>query len=186
MSMKFLPSEIMPEIGTVTTPIHKDHRGFFLEMFRNYDIETMLGSRPFVQENFSVSKQGVLRGLHYQAAPMHVGKLVTCLAGQVFDVAVDVRPNSPTFGKWYSLWLNEPNVSMWIAPGFAHGFCTVSESAVVLYRQTNYYSPEHDRAIAWNDPDLDIGWPLVGQEPILSKKDREAPLLSEIYDNQNV
>ena len=150
-----------------------DARGFFLESFNQQAFNTATGlDVQFVQDNHSRSSQGVLRGLHYQLPPHAQGKLVRCVRGAVFDVAVDIRKSSPTFGQWAGVELSEDNHrQFWIPPGFAHGFLTLTESADFLYKTTNYYAPSHDRGMAWNDPDMGIHWPSVGQPVQLSAKD---------------
>ena len=155
----------------------QDHRGFFSEVYRE-ETFSQYKIGPFVQENYSSSTKGVVRGLHYQAAPMEVGKLVSCPHGTIFDIAVDIRPSSPTFSKWVGVVLQDGNQMLWVPPGFAHGFCVLSEQANVLYRQTQYYSKEHDRVVRWDDPDIAVTWPI--RSPILSEKDAKAPRLREI------
>lgn len=152
-----------------------DERGFFFESFNAQRFSESTGTKlEFVQDNHSRSSKGILRGLHYQLPPMAQGKLVRVVVGEVFDVAVDIRRYSPTFGKWYGLNLSAENKrQFWIPPGFAHGFVTLSEHAEFLYKTTAYYSPEHDRAIRWDDPDLAIDWP-AGLAPVLSQKDSQA------------
>jgi dTDP-4-dehydrorhamnose 3,5-epimerase len=149
-----------------------DTRGFFMESFnqRAFDAATGLNLQ-FVQDNHSRSTRGVLRGLHYQAVQPQ-GKLVRVVAGAVFDVAVDIRRGSPTFGKWVGHELSaENNRQLWVPPGLAHGFLVLSDTADFLYKTTDYYAPEHERCIAWNDPTLAIDWPLAGSAPSLSAKD---------------
>ena len=140
----------------------------------------------FVQDNYSVSVKNVLRGLHYQLAPKAQGKLVRCIKGKVFDVAVDIRRGSPTFGKWFGVELSEENnLAFWIPEGFAHGFVALTDGATLLYKVSgSEYSPEHDRSIRWNDPDIGIRWPLDG-EPLLSEKDKKAPFLKDAEINFN-
>lgn len=154
-----------------------DARGFFFESFNARKFAEATGvSKPFVQDNHSRSSRGVLRGLHYQIKQAQ-GKLVRVTEGEVFDVAVDVRRSSPTFGKWTSALLSAENKrQMWVPEGFAHGFVVVSEAAEVQYKTTDYWYPEHERSIRWNDPTLAIDWPSVG-ELLLADKDRNAPLL---------
>lgn len=151
-----------------------DNRGFFLESYNARQFETATGARPqFVQDNHSRSGQGVLRGLHYQVHQPQ-GKLVRVTAGEVFDVAVDIRKSSPTFGKWYGHRLSAENKrQLWIPAGFAHGFLVLSDSADFLYKTTDYWAPEFERCIAWNDPDLAIDWPLSGMTPLISAKDAQ-------------
>ena len=135
---------------------------------------------PFVQDNHSRSARGVLRGLHYQLPPMAQGKLVRVVSGEIYDVAVDIRRGSKTFGQWFGVTLSADNKrQLWVPPGFAHGFVVTSDTADVIYKVTAYYSPEHDRGIRWNDPDIGIEWPLAGLQPLLSGKDTNAPLLKD-------
>ena len=157
--------------------IFADPRGMFYEVYSENRYEEH-GIPCFVQDNHSVSKKGVLRGLHYQVNPGQ-GKLVRVTRGEVFDVAVDIRKQSPTYGKWWGLSLSETNnFQLYIPIGFAHGFCVLSESAEVLYKCSDYYSPENERGILWNDPDLAIDWPV--KDPILSEKDAVYPLFREL------
>ncbi|MBS7777060.1 dTDP-4-dehydrorhamnose 3,5-epimerase [Acidovorax sp. CCYZU-2555] len=153
-----------------------DARGFFLESFNQKAFDEATGSHyDFVQDNHSRSAQGVLRGLHYQLPPHAQGKLVRVVQGAVFDVAVDVRRSSPTFGQWVGAELTAENhKQLWVPPGFAHGFVVLSETADFLYKTTNYYAPAFERSVAWNDPHLAIEWPL-NAAPQLSGKDAEAP-----------
>lgn len=150
-----------------------DARGFFMESFNQRAFSDATGlNLQFVQDNHSRSARGVLRGLHYQAVQPQ-GKLVRVVAGAVFDVAVDIRRDSPTFGKWVGQVLSaENNHQLWVPPGLAHGFLVLSEFADFLYKTTDYYAPQHERCIAWSDPTLAIDWPLDGQAPVLSDKDR--------------
>lgn len=165
----------IPEVLILTPKVFGDERGFFFESFNRRTWEQTTGLQDsFVQENHSRSSQGVLRGLHYQIRQAQ-GKLVRVVTGSVFDVAVDLRQSSPTFGKWVSTILTADNKrQFWIPPGFAHGFLVLSEYADFLYKATDYYAPEHERAIAWNDPDLGITWPETGVPPSLSPKDAQA------------
>lgn len=153
-----------------------DERGFFFESFNARVFAESTGLNvTIVQDNHSRSRQGVLRGLHYQVAPHAQGKLVRVVSGSIFDVAVDIRPESPTFGKWVGAELSaENNRQMWIPEGLAHGFLTLSAMADVLYKTTDYYAPECERSIRWDDPRLAIEWPVTGQ-PLLSAKDAVAP-----------
>ena len=154
-----------------------DPRGVFYEVYSKSRYE-QYGIPSFVQDNHSVSKNGVLRGLHYQTNPGQ-GKLVRVTRGEVFDVAVDIRKQSPTYGKWWGLSLSDTNnLQLYIPIGFAHGFCVLSESAEVLYKCSDYYSPENERGILWSDPDLAIDWPV--KEPILSEKDAVYPRFKEL------
>lgn len=161
----------LPGLMLIEPEVHADHRGYFFESFSQRDFEQAL-ERPlrFVQDNHSLSQRGVLRGLHYQITHPQ-GKLVRVISGEVFDVSVDLRRSSPTFGKWYGVHLSAENKrSIWIPEGFAHGFLTLSEQAESLYKITDYWSPGDERCIAWNDPDLAIDWPLT-TPPVLSNKD---------------
>jgi dTDP-4-dehydrorhamnose 3,5-epimerase len=157
-----------------------DDRGFFVESWNARLFTEATGVEAgFVQDNHSGSKGGVLRGLHYQLPPQPQGKLVRVVTGSVFDVAVDIRRSSPTFGRWFGAELTADNRrQLWVPPGFAHGFLATSDWAELLYKTTDYYSPELDRSIRWDDPDIGIDWPIEGQ-PILSEKDASAPLLRD-------
>ena len=171
----------LPEVLIIEPKVFGDERGFFFESFnqRAFDEATGL-SLPFVQDNHSKSAKNVLRGLHYQLPPQAQGKLVRVVAGEVFDVAVDIRRDSPNFGQWTSAVLSAENrCQLWIPPGFAHGFLVLSDSAEFLYKTTDYYAPEQERCIRWDDPDLAIEWPIEG-EPVLSAKDALGKRLSEI------
>lgn len=177
----------LTEVLILEPKIFGDDRGFFYESFNARDFARITGNdRPFVQDNHSKSVQGVLRGLHYQIQHPQ-GKLVRVVAGEVFDVAVDIRTDSANFGKWIGVRLSaENNLQMWIPEGFAHGFMVLSKEAEVLYKTTDYWHPEHERNIAWNDPEISIEWPLVC-EPILSRKDDAAPLLKNavLFESSN-
>ena len=162
----------IPDVVLVRPRIVKDDRGFFCETYKLSDFVRGGVLLPFVQDNHAKSGRGVLRGLHYQKNPKAQGKLVRCVKGHVFDVAVDVRRSSPTFGKWVGVELTEDNKrQLWIPPGFAHGFLVLSDFADFLYKTTDYYAPAEERCIAWNDPKLAIEWPLSGEAPGLSQKD---------------
>lgn len=154
----------------------KDERGFFMESFNQQRFEEAVGREvAFVQDNHSRSTRGVLRGLHYQLPPRAQGKLVRVVAGEIFDVAVDMRRSSENFGRWIGIVLSAEKCNqLWIPAGFAHGFLTLSDSADVLYKATDYYDSASERSVAWNDPDLGISWNLTG-EPVLSGKDATAP-----------
>lgn len=162
----------IPDVILFTPKVFGDDRGFFFESFKQSTFEALAGlRRQFVQENHSKSKKGVLRGLHYQLPPKAQGKLVRVVQGEVFDVAVDIRRSSPTFGKWVGALLSAENKQqLWIPEGFAHGFVTLSDTSEFLYRTTEEYAPELERCIAWNDPAIGIDWPFVGK-PLLSAKD---------------
>jgi len=167
----------LPGLRVIELDSFGDARGFFMELFRDRRYLDAGIDRPFVQDNFSRSVKDTLRGLHFQE-PYPQGKLVQVLQGTVFDVAVDIRRGSPTFGQWFGLELSGENRrQLWIPPGFAHGFCVTSASADFLYKCTEYYVPEADRVLAWNDPTIGIRWPT--QTPLLSKKDAAAKPLSE-------
>jgi dTDP-4-dehydrorhamnose 3,5-epimerase len=168
----------IPDVLIIQPKVFGDARGFFLESFNQQRFEQLTGLAPnFVQDNHSRSARGVLRGLHYQVRQPQ-GKLVRVIAGEVFDVCVDLRRSSPTFGRSVSLLLSAENhQQLWIPPGFAHGFLVTSESADFVYKTTDYYAPEFERALLWNDPALDIAWPLA-DTPILSAKDSAGLLLS--------
>ena len=167
----------LPGLRVIELDCFGDARGFFMELFRARRYLDAGIDLPFVQDNFSRSVKDTLRGLHFQE-PRPQGKLVQVLEGTVFDVAVDIRRGSPTFGRWFGLELSSENrQQLWIPPGFAHGFCVTSASADFLYKCTEYYLPEADRVLAWNDPAIGIRWPT--QTPLLSKKDAAAPRLSE-------
>ncbi|MDH0900950.1 dTDP-4-dehydrorhamnose 3,5-epimerase [Comamonas aquatica] len=178
--MKATPTRI-PDVMVVEPKVFGDARGFFYESFNQAAFNAATGTAfTFVQDNHSRSSQGVLRGLHYQLPPHAQGKLVRVVRGAVWDVAVDIRQGSPTFGQWVGQELTEDNhKQFWIPPGFAHGFVVLSESADFLYKTTNYYAPQSDRGIAWNDPDLDIAWPNLGMDFVLSDKDRQQPALRQ-------
>jgi dTDP-4-dehydrorhamnose 3,5-epimerase len=165
-----------------TPRVHGDARGFFLESFNERAFDAAVGAPVrFVQDNHSRSARGVLRGLHFQRAPHAQGKLVRVVRGAVFDVAVDIRPGSATFGRWVGAELSADNHrQMWIPPGLAHGFLVLSDDADFLYKTTDYYAPAAEGAVRWDDPDLAIDWPLGGQAPVLSPKDAVAPRLRDL------
>jgi dTDP-4-dehydrorhamnose 3,5-epimerase len=170
-------STAIADVLILEPKVFGDSRGFFFESFNAQVFREATGVEThFVQDNHSRSARGVLRGLHYQIEQPQ-GKLVRCTQGEVFDVAVDIRRDSPTFGKWVGAILSAENKrQMWVPPGLAHGFLVLSDSADFLYKTTEYYAPQHERAILWSDPDLAIAWPLPG-EPLLSVKDAVAPRL---------
>jgi dTDP-4-dehydrorhamnose 3,5-epimerase len=163
----------IPDVLLFTPTVHGDDRGFFMESFNANAFEEATGLKPsFVQDNHSRSQKGVLRGLHYQLPPHAQGKLVRVTRGAVFDVAVDIRRSSPSFGRWVGHVLSEDNrLQLWIPLGFAHGFLTLSDTADFLYKTTALYAPQSERSIAWNDPVIDIAWPSVS-ELLVSEKDR--------------
>ncbi|NCD26391.1 MAG: dTDP-4-dehydrorhamnose 3,5-epimerase [Deltaproteobacteria bacterium] len=164
----------IPEVVLFTPRVFGDARGFFFESFNARTFAEATGLNPdFVQDNHSRSSQGVLRGLHYQLPPHAQGKLVRVVSGEVFDVAVDIRKSSPTFGRWVGATLSAENKQqLWIPPGFAHGFVTLSDSAEFLYKTTDFYAPETERCIIWNDPDIGVTWPW-SQTPVVSDKDKQ-------------
>lgn len=173
--MKAIPLAI-PDVILLEPRVFGDDRGFFFESYNRQAFRDATGVDPdFVQDNHSRSVKGVLRGLHYQLPPKAQGKLVRVTLGEVFDVAVDIRPGSATFGQWVGEVLSAENKrQMWIPPGFAHGFLTLSDSAEFLYKTTDYYSPEHERCIRWDDVNIGVRWPIVmGQQPALSGKDAQ-------------
>lgn len=175
--MQVIPTSI-PDVLIIEPKVFGDARGFFFESYNEQAFAQATGlSLNFVQDNHSRSAKGVLRGLHYQIRQPQ-GKLVRVVRGSVFDVAVDIRRSSSTFGRWVGVELSESNHrELWVPPGFAHGFVVTSESADFLYKTTDYYAPEHERCIVWNDPDIDIEWPLDGA-PALSAKDQQGVLLA--------
>ena len=168
----------IPDVLIFETKVFGDDRGFFFESFSQKAFEEAVGRKvEFVQDNHSKSCKGVLRGLHYQLEPYAQGKLVRCVAGEVFDVAVDIRKSSPTFGKWVGVNLSAENKrQLWIPEGFAHGFYVLSESAEFVYKTTNFYVPNVESGIIWDDKSLAIKWPLDGS-PIISEKDKNLPHL---------
>ncbi len=168
----------LPGVILVEPKVFEDHRGFFLETFRADRYAEGGIAAPFVQDNHSSSVRGTLRGLHAQLAHPQ-GKLVRAIEGEIFDVAVDIRRGSPTFGRWVGERLSSDNFrQLYVPPGFAHGFAVLSERAQVEYKCTDFYAPGDELAIAWNDPEIGIDWPLG--EPVLSAKDRDAPRLAEV------
>lgn len=182
--MIFTPTSI-PDVILIEPKVFGDQRGFFMEVYQAERFRQAGIRAEFLQDNHSGSSQGILRGLHYQIRHAQ-GKLVRVISGEIFDVAVDIRRHSPTFGQWVGHQLSAQNkIQMWIPPGFAHGYYVVSDWAEVLYKATDFYSPEWERTLLWNDPEIGIDWPLLdGNVPILSAKDSEGELLSEaeVYD----
>jgi dTDP-4-dehydrorhamnose 3,5-epimerase len=175
--MKATPTRL-PEVLLIEPRVFGDARGFFYESYNQRTLQGLGVDATFVQDNHSRSARGVLRGLHYQIQHAQ-GKLVRVTEGEVFDVAVDLRRSSPNFGRWVGETLSAENRRMlWIPPGFAHGFLVVSEWAEFLYKATDYWHPEHERSVLWNDPDLGVGWPLT-TEPLLAAKDAAAVRLAE-------
>ncbi len=177
--MQVIPTAI-PEVLIIEPKVFGDDRGFFFESYNERSFTDAAGKQwSFVQDNHSRSRRGVLRGLHYQMPPHAQGKLVRVVAGEVFDVAVDIRRSSPTFGKWVGEVLSGQNHrQLWIPPGFAHAFLVLSETADFLYKTTDYYAPFAERSLLWCDPQIGIRWPIEG-EPKMAAKDLEGKLLSE-------
>ena len=175
--MRLTPTEIAG-LTWLDSPVYTDARGAFMVGWRQADLSALAGWRPFVQENLSTSRRGVLRGLHLQH-PRPQGKLVRVIAGEVFDVAVDLRPDSPTFLHHVSSPLRADGPALWLPPGLAHGFLVTSEEAIVLYQVTDDWMPEAEHTVRWDDPTLGIDWPLT-QPPVLSLRDATAPALSPV------
>jgi dTDP-4-dehydrorhamnose 3,5-epimerase len=172
----------IPEIILIEPDIFRDKRGFLMETYKYSDFAGFGIKEYFVQDNYSRSAKGVLRGLHYQKHPRAQGKLLRCIKGKIFDVAVDIRKSSPTYKKWVGIELSEKNnLMLYIPPAFAHGFVVLSSFAEVMYKCTEEYSSEDERGIIWNDPDIGIKWPV--KRPILSEKDRRLPLLKYVDNN---
>jgi dTDP-4-dehydrorhamnose 3,5-epimerase len=182
--MNFIQTEI-PDVVLIEPRVFEDPRGFFLETYQAEKFGEAGIDDHFVQDNHSRSKQGILRGLHYQVRHVQ-GKLVRVVLGEIFDVAVDIRRSSPTFGKWVGDFLSAQNKrELWVPPGFAHGFYVVSEWAEVLYKATDFYDPEAERCIAWNDTTINVKWPILpGHAPTLSPKDLNGKLFeeAEVFD----
>ena len=171
----------IPDILLIEPKVYKDNRGFFFESFNQATFEKETNLSPtFVQENHSRSNKGVLRGLHYQLPPKAQDKIVRVVNGEIFDVVVDIRKGSSTFGKWIGEILTDKNKKqIWIPQGFAHGFMAISESAEVVYKTTEEYAPIYERCIRWDDPKLNIDWNLKGLNPLLSNKDKQGVLLQD-------
>jgi dTDP-4-dehydrorhamnose 3,5-epimerase len=182
--MKFTPTTI-PDVVLIEPKVLTDDRGFFLETFQARKYASAGVTAPMVQDNHSGSRRGVLRGLHYQLRCPQ-GKLVSVLVGEIFDVAVDLRRSSPTFGQWVGLTLAaKDRRQVWVPPGFAHGFYVLSEWAEVCYKVTDFYNPECERTLLWNDPEVGVRWPLSdGEGPVLSPKDAQGQTLSraEVFE----
>lgn len=179
--MKFTPTSALPEVILVEPVVHRDPRGFFLEFFHAGKYRAGGIDAVFVQDNHSCSLRGTLRGLHAQLAPRAQGKLVRVVEGEIFDVAVDARVGSPSFGHYTSSVLSAENQhQLWIPAGFLHGFCVQSERAQVEYKCTDFYSPDDEIGVAWNDPEIGVPWPI--REPLLSDKDRAAPPLAALRE----
>jgi dTDP-4-dehydrorhamnose 3,5-epimerase len=177
--MEFIPTEI-PDVVQIRPKVHGDARGFFMETFHEQHFRDAGITGSFVQDNHSGSHRGTLRGLHFQVRQAQ-GKLLRCVAGEIFDVAVDIRVGSPTFGRWVGVTLSAENkAQIWIPAGFAHGFYVLSEWGELAYKTTDYYAPDWERSLRWDDPAIGIDWPLIpGLDPILSERDRSAPFLAD-------
>jgi dTDP-4-dehydrorhamnose 3,5-epimerase len=183
--MKYTQLNI-PDIILIEPQVFGDHRGFFMETFRDDEFNLEVAQKKnaahitFVQDNHSKSSQGILRGLHYQIKHPQ-GKLVRVTSGEVFDVAVDIRKSSPFFGKWAGVLLSAENKkALWVPPGFAHGFYVLSNEAEFTYKCTDYYAPEYEKSILWNDPSIAVDWPIIpGSSPILSQKDEQGSTLEK-------
>lgn len=176
--MHFIPTTI-PDVIIIEPKVYADERGFFLESYQKQRFTDAKIEVEFVQDNHSKSHYGTLRGLHYQIQQPQ-GKLIRVISGEIFDVAVDIRRHSPTFGKWVGEYLSAENKNLlWVPAGFAHGFCVTSPQAEVLYKATDYYAPQWERTIAWDDPTIHIDWPFKGNAPILSSKDKQGRFLNE-------
>jgi len=185
MPFRFQRFDDLPEVATVEPKALDDERGWFMETYRKSEFSNQGVSEVFLQDNHSYSTaKGVLRGLHFQKQPYAQGKLVRCVVGEIYDVAVDIRKGSPTYRRWVSATLSAENRRMiWIPVGFAHGLLTITDIAEVEYKVTTEYSNSHDRAIRWNDPDIGIKWPI--KKLILSSRDAQAPFLKDV-DNDLV
>ena len=191
--MKIIETQI-PDLIVFEPKIFGDQRGYFFESYREDIIDQYIGKVRFNQDNQSKSSYGTLRGLHFQRPPFTQSKLVRCISGEVLDVAVDIRLGSPTYGKSVSVKLNDENQrQFWVPKGFAHGFIVLSESAIFAYKCDNYYAPEYDGGILWNDPSLGIDWLIPENEIILSDKDKKQPLMNlvdcfkfEFFEKHNI
>jgi dTDP-4-dehydrorhamnose 3,5-epimerase len=181
MPLRFVRLDI-PDVVLVEPTTFEDERGFFAETYRQSEFAAFGIPQPFVQDAHSRSAKGVLRGLHYQKEPRAQAKLVRALLGEVFDVAVDIRRSSPTYGKWVGVRLSAENkTGLYIPPGFAHGFCAMSAVAELLYKTTDEHAPQHERGIVWNDPDLGIPWPIA--QPKVSARDASLPRARDADNN---
>lgn len=180
-SLQVMATEIS-DVKLIVPRIHRDHRGFFSETYNKAGLAKLGANLEFVQDNHSLSvERGVVRGLHFQIPPFAQDKLVRVIRGSVFDVAVDIRRGSSTYGKHVSRTISAADWNQFLVPaGFAHGFCTLEPNTEVIYKVTNYYSPEHDRGLLWNDPDLGIAWPVAENEAILSDKDKRQPRFRDL------
>jgi len=180
-SFRVMQTEIA-DVKLIVPRIHRDRRGFFSETYNKAGLTSLGTNLEFVQDNHSLSaERGVVRGLHFQIPPFAQDKLVRVIRGSVFDVAVDIRRGSPTYGKHVARVISVADWNQFLVPaGFAHGFCTLEANTEVIYKVTNYYSPEHDRGMLWNDPDLGIAWPVAENEAILSDKDKKQPRFRDL------
>lgn len=182
MPFQFVETPI-PDLTMVLPRVFADDRGFFMESYKASEFISAGIKEQFVQDNHSQSQKNVIRGLHFQRSPHQQGKLVRCISGRVWDVAVDLRKNSPTYGQWQGVTLSAENKTMlYLPPGFAHGFAVLSEAADVLYKASAEYVPESDGGIAWNDPTLCINWPIAPEAVLVSEKDRRLPKLKELEE----
>ncbi|HNV85713.1 MAG TPA: dTDP-4-dehydrorhamnose 3,5-epimerase [Candidatus Omnitrophota bacterium] len=178
--MKFIRMSV-PDVVLIEPGLFEDSRGFFYESYNQKVFATEGLPSDFVQDNHVRSHRGILRGLHYQIEPMAQGKLIRAVRGEIFDVAVDIRKGSETFGKHVGVTLGEKNRKMLFIPaGFAHGYCSLTDGSEVLYKVTNFYSPRHERGLLWNDPDLGIEWPRLDREYALSERDQKYPRLKDL------
>ena len=184
MPFEFIKTKI-PEVILIKPKVFGDERGFFMETYKKEDFENAGIKGEFVQDNHSKSGYGVLRGLHFQKEPYAQAKIVRCIKGVIYDVAVDLRKNSPTFGKWVGVILSEFNKhQLYVPRGFAHGFYVLSEVAEVVYKVDNKYAPDYEGGVIWNDEDIGIEWPI--DEPILSEKDKKWPALKELIEKRDL
>lgn len=178
MALEIISTSI-DDVKIIRPKVHIDERGFFMESWNKKEFFESIGDVDFVQDNFSLSKKGVIRGLHFQLPPYAQSKLVRCVYGSVFDVAVDIRQSSPTFKKWFGIELSSENkYQMWIPEGFAHGFIALSDYAALSYKTTKYWNKSCEASIRWNDPSIGIEWPVV-DNIVLSSKDRCAPYIGQ-------
>ena len=173
---------VIAEVVVIVPKKIGDSRGYFSETFRKDEFLKNVGDVEFVQDNQSLSAEtGTIRGLHFQLDPRAQGKLVRCLAGAILDVAVDIRKGSPTYGQHVKIELTADNGhQLWVPPGFAHGFCTIEPNSIISYKVTDYYSPQHDRGLLWNDPELGIAWPVGAEAAVISAKDKVQPRLADL------
>jgi dTDP-4-dehydrorhamnose 3,5-epimerase len=183
MSFTFKKTEI-ENLILIAPKVFEDSRGFFMETYKQSDFANAGITEEFIQDNHSKSTKGVLRGLHYQLKPKSQAKLIRCIKGKIFDVAVDIRKKSDTFGKWQGFELSEENKNVLFIPeGFSHGFVVLSDEAEIMYKTSNEFCPELDRGIRWNDPDLNVGWG-IDFEPIISDKDSKQPFFRDLINKE--